>query len=151
MKKHLLLTSLLLSTTCFAVGLHTAHPNSYASHLARAKVLAAAPKQAITDLAKPVLVKKGQKTFSVTLKSNPTTGYRWYLARLPARLVKAKSYRFNPPTSQLVGAPGSSTWTFKLSKDARKAPRLIKLVFVYARSFDPKDMTVQKVMVFTGV
>ena len=52
--------------------------------------------------------------FSITLISNPTTGYQWRLSAQPdPAVVKSLGMKFEkPPEKGLLGAPGKETWTF---------------------------------------
>jgi inhibitor of cysteine peptidase len=58
-------------------------------------------------------VATGQE-FTVTLKSNPSTGYGWQLAT-PVDETKVKFLRsvFNAPKTDRVGAPGVELWIFE--------------------------------------
>ncbi|MDD4617233.1 MAG: protease inhibitor I42 family protein [Alphaproteobacteria bacterium] len=61
----------------------------------------------------PVSVTVGQ-TFSLSVKSNPTTGYQWQLARpLDQRVVRFVSKNYVPPESKLASAGGTDIWTFQ--------------------------------------
>jgi inhibitor of cysteine peptidase len=62
---------------------------------------------------KPLTVQAGRE-FSVTLDSNPTTGYKWDLAGPPdARFVRLVTNIYVRPDSKLMGAGGREVWTFK--------------------------------------
>lgn len=55
------------------------------------------------------------KEFTVTIESNPTTGYRWQLAKpLDEKVVKLVASRYDSPgRNGLVGTGGREAWTFK--------------------------------------
>lgn len=54
------------------------------------------------------------KTFNVTLDSNPTTGYRWQLAKpLDEAILKLVGSEYKKPATKLVGAGGKEVWVFK--------------------------------------
>jgi len=54
------------------------------------------------------------KTFTLTLDSNPTTGYRWQLANpVDEKHVKLISSEYHRPSTQLIGAGGKEIWNFK--------------------------------------
>lgn len=61
------------------------------------------------------LTETSGKQFSITLDSNPTTGYHWELVDLPnedvVKLV-GNAYR-GPEATKLLGAGGKEIWTFK--------------------------------------
>ena len=62
---------------------------------------------------KPIAVTVG-KEFKITLRSNPTTGYQWVLAKpLDEKLVKLLGSEYKQPDSRLVGAGGDMVWTFQ--------------------------------------
>ena len=85
MKLHVLLTTLFLASACSLVAAD----------------------------AKPITVQPG-KTFTLSLDSNPTTGYRWQLAKpLDEQHVKLITNEYQRPATRLMGAGGKETWTFK--------------------------------------
>ena len=52
--------------------------------------------------------------FTITLDSNPTTGYSWRLSsNLPEGIVKLLGSGYQPPANRLKGAGGKETWKFK--------------------------------------
>ena len=62
---------------------------------------------------KPLTVSKGTE-FTVTLASNPTTGYSWALAKpLDAKFLTLVTNVYVRPDSRLMGAGGKELWTFK--------------------------------------
>lgn len=63
--------------------------------------------------ADPIEVAVGSD-FSITLASNPTTGYRWELAEpLDETLIKLVDSEYKAPRTKLAGAGGREVWTFK--------------------------------------
>ena len=54
-------------------------------------------------------------TLTVTLASNPSTGFRWTAETQigDASVVQQTSHVSVGPTSPMVGAPGAETWTFR--------------------------------------
>ena len=59
-------------------------------------------------------VAAGQE-FTVTMESNPSTGYLWRLAQTPdPAVVKSLGMKFESPSRKgLIGAPGKEVWTFR--------------------------------------
>jgi len=57
-------------------------------------------------------------SFTVTLCSNPTTGFEWGEAEISDQtIVKQTANEFtSPEDTNLVGAPGSEEWTFQALK-----------------------------------
>ncbi len=69
--------------------------------------------EAFSDPAAPVAVREGQ-TFALTLRSNPTTGYIWQLAKpLNERIIRFTGNKYQGDISGLMGAGGREIWTFK--------------------------------------
>jgi len=69
------------------------------------------------DISKEVSVAVGD-SFTVTLCSNPTTGFQWESAQISDKTVLQQvDYEFVPPKAKDVeGAPGKEIWTFKALK-----------------------------------
>jgi predicted secreted protein len=79
-------------------------------------------------------------TFKVTLKSNPTTGFMWYLVKNNDKMIVPVSAKFSPPANKkMIGAPGSVTWTFRATPDAFAVPRKIIVQLLYARPWQPNS------------
>lgn len=85
---------------------------------------------------KPILLKNNDDTFSIVLKSNPTTGYSWFLSGFDADLISPKSHRYVPPANNMAGASGYEEWQFNVNQDSLKVPRLSKIEMIYARPWD---------------
>jgi inhibitor of cysteine peptidase len=85
-------------------------------HCVLAALLAAAGSLAApasAEDAQPLTVKPGRK-FTLTLESNPTTGYSWRLAKpVDEKLITLLTNEFVRPKSDLAGAPGAQVWKFK--------------------------------------
>ena len=70
----------------------------------------------ITSLPAKVTLKVGQKA-TLTLKTNVTTGTRWVIGAAPCctkdnkAIAKVSKGVYTAPTTTLVGAPGTTTWT----------------------------------------
>ena len=79
--------------------------------------------------------------FTVHLKSNPTTGYRWILQEYDSRFIQPTQHEFRSSDSKLIGAPGYEHWTFRVSQEAFSRPHHLVIRFVYRRpwqkSVDP--------------
>jgi inhibitor of cysteine peptidase len=53
-------------------------------------------------------------TLTITLESNPTTGFRWELARISeGDVMELTGNEFKGAENGLVGAGGKEVWTFK--------------------------------------
>jgi inhibitor of cysteine peptidase len=69
---------------------------------------------------------------SVTLEANPTTGYSWAIdGALPQQLEQAGEPAY-AAESDLVGAGGAETWTFRAASAGQGVLKL-----KYWRSFEP--------------
>ncbi len=91
-------------------------------------------KSVLTDPNKVVLVSKKSRTFSINLRSNPTTGYSWVLVdNYDQELIKPVSHKFHAPDSKLIGAPGYETFTFKIDNDGFRVPQKTQITFQYVR------------------
>ena len=67
-------------------------------------------------------------TFSVELKSNPTTGYRWQIADAPNDgVLTAAGDEFIGPDTDSCGAPGRQKLSFRAAAPGETA---LKLVYV---------------------
>ncbi|RUQ47010.1 peptidase inhibitor I42 [Corynebacterium pseudodiphtheriticum] len=77
---------------------------------------ASAPKQNVTvdsQSACPLQLKSGQ-TLTLTLPSNPTTGYRWATQDSAGGVLRALSPEvYSSAESGVIGGGGQSTWRFQ--------------------------------------
>jgi inhibitor of cysteine peptidase len=66
-----------------------------------------------SDPARPVSVRVGQ-TFTLKLRSNPTTGYVWALAEpLSEGIIRFIGREYSAEKTDRVGAGGAEIWTFR--------------------------------------
>lgn len=83
-------------------------------------------------------VRAGQE-FTITLDSNPTTGYQWQLGKpLDENIVKLVSSKYKGPVTSKPGAGGEEGWTFR-AEGTGKAEIALK----YVRPWE-KDMPAAK-------
>lgn len=83
----------------------------------------------------PAVEARCGETFSITLDSNPTTGYQWRLAgQFPARKLRLVKSSYRRPSGRLVGAGGREIWTFEALAAGRATLR-----FEYIRPWE-KDV-----------
>lgn len=94
-----------------------------------------------SDPQKPIIVSSGNKVFSIVLKSNPTTGYRWILKDYDFNFMKLINHKFiaPPETRGLSGAPGSEVWQFKVDAKAFIGSHVFKINFIYGRAWENLD------------
>jgi inhibitor of cysteine peptidase len=89
---------------------------------------------------KPLAVTSGQE-FNITLASNPTTGYKWDLAKpLDSKLVTLITNQFIRPDTRLVGAGGKEIWTFKAVGEGKTQIDL-KYIRPWEKDVDPARKT----------
>ncbi len=98
------------------------------------------------------LINAGQKTvirvsadqprFTIRLKSNPTTGYSWFLRDYDASLIQPIQHSFITEThTHLMGAPGYEQWTFRVLPHAFVASQPMTMRFVYMRPWEHENKT----------
>ncbi len=98
------------------------------------------PAQIYTDPAVPVHVRPGE-TFSISLASNPSTGYSWKMdfseEEKNLALLDSKHVAASEP---MPGAPGKQVYTFKALKAGQTKIRL-----VYGRPWAPSSADTREV------
>lgn len=88
-----------------------------------------------------IMVSPDKTQFVIQLKSNPATGYSWFLREYDNRLIMPVKYQFEAAKNKLVGSPGVAVWTFNVKKSAFVVPQQTVLRFVYARPWEGDDQT----------
>ena len=88
-----------------------------------------------------IIVKKGQE-FTVTLESNPGTGYQW-IPMFNTSIINLISHNFQPSTTKLMGSPGTDVFKFKAINFGTES-----LKMVYKRSWE-KEFVKEKVFVIS--
>lgn len=88
-----------------------------------------------------ITVKKDHD-FTISLESNPTTGYQWIPAFNPD-IINLVSHSFQPSSSRLMGTPGTEVFTFKAINHGTGS-----LKMVYKRSWE-KEPVKEKVFPIT--
>ena len=96
--------------------------------------------------AKPnISVDASHPQFTIQLKSNPTTGYSWFLREYNSRLITPLKHKFIAPTQKLIGAGGFEQWTFRVNAAGFTVPQQMTIRFVYARPWQGADNSTQVV------
>jgi len=98
---------------------------------------------------KAILVKKDNPQFTITLESNPTTGFSWFLSKYNRNLLEVVSQKHVAPSSRLIGAPGHEVWTFRVKDVGFKVPQVLKIRMIYARPWEKKTGNSTTFRVFT--
>lgn len=88
-----------------------------------------------------IIVSPKENTFTLKLKSNPSTGYLWFLRDYDLNLITPIKHVYEKPNSKMMGAPGMDIWTFEVKPSAFNFPRQTVLRMVYARPFSSENMT----------
>ena len=99
---------------------------------------------------KPISLTSIEPSFELRLPANPTTGYNWYLVRYDHRLVRVIRNHYEPPKSTLLGAGGTSVWTFRAVPEAFKVPYLTEVKLAYMRPFDLQSKEEKTVTILTS-
>jgi inhibitor of cysteine peptidase len=80
------------------------------------------------------------KSFTITLDSNPTTGYQWQVARqMDTGMVELIDSQYIAPKTDLVGAPGKEEWHFKAIKEGKAI-----ISFEYVRPWEKDELPGQQ-------
>lgn len=100
----------------------------------------ALPVNTYTDTEKSISVEKDTTRFIIKLSSNPTTGYSWFLQYYDKDILTPSGHNYKPDNPMLVGSGGVDEWSFAVSSQAFVVPRVTKLIFIYARPWNVKDV-----------
>lgn len=80
-----------------------------------------------------IVVTQDHPEFTLKLRSNPTTGYSWFLREYNSKLIAPVKHSYQPPDSKLIGAGGFDVWTFRVTRAAFLVPQQTALRMVYVR------------------
>lgn len=83
--------------------------------------------------------------FVLKLKSNPTTGYSWFLREYDSNLIMPVKHAFTKPDNDMPGAGGFETWTFKIKPVGFTVPQQTILRLIYARPWQGAEGSTQLV------
>jgi len=86
-----------------------------------------------------IQVTRQHPEFTIKLKSNPTTGYMWFLREYSTKMIKPLGHDFIAPEKKLIGASGYEAWTFKVNPEAFTVPQLLTVRMVYTRPWKSTD------------
>ena len=103
--------------------------------------------QVYTEKNTHIIVFSAKPTFTIKLKSNPTTGYSWVLQKSHARFITLIHHKFEPPQNKkLIGAPGYEVWKFRVLPGAFAARKQMRLRFKYIRPWEhPPQGEIRKI------
>jgi len=95
-----------------------------------------------------VITAKKQHTFNITLPSNPTTGYSWFLTDYNHQLLKPVNHQYVAPNNKLMGAGGFEIWTFNIQQEV-PVPQKTTVTFTYQRPWETNDAKTETFTVLT--
>lgn len=90
-----------------------------------------------------IAISPKQPEFTLRLKSNPTTGFSWFLREYDTNLITPIKHSFEKPTKTLMGAPGYELWTFKVKPAGFVMPQQTAIRLTYARPWESSDSATQ--------
>lgn len=91
-----------------------------------------------------IQVNKSEPAFVLTLDSNPTTGYSWFLGRYDSERIEPikKNYEISHP--KRAGSGGQEHWFFKLKSDTFVVPTILTIEMIYVRPWALHDIAKTK-------
>lgn len=106
-----------------------------------------AEKNMYTEDKTAIVVTPDQPQFTIKLKSNPTTGYSWFLRGYDSHFIQPVKHIFEPAVDKkLMGAPGYDYWTFRVKPEGFYVPLQTQIRLVYLRPWEATDQS--KIIVF---
>jgi inhibitor of cysteine peptidase len=94
-----------------------------------------------------IFITKNNAEFKLKLKSNPSTGFKWFLRDYNYQMITPVQHVFLSANN--IGANGFEVWTFHVKPQAFTVPRLMPLRFVYARPWQAENTTQLVFQVYT--
>ena len=99
-----------------------------------------------TEAKTAIVVTADKPEFVIKLKSNPTTGYSWFLRDYDNQLLQTEHHQFiAPPDKKIMGQPGFEVWTFKVKRAGFVVPHQTLIRLVYARPWDSENSSTQEI------
>lgn len=83
-----------------------------------------------------IRIDRSQPSFSLKLKSNPTTGYSWFLLNYDKGLIKPTGHEYIKPDSKMVGQGGYEIWSFEVLFSDLNGPKNTKILMEYKRPWE---------------
>lgn len=112
---------------------------SFVAFNVQAEVAKAPQASEFSDSNKAIMLNPAKTTFSLKLKSNPTTGYSWFLVDYNPAIIKPISHKFYRGSDKLLGAPGFELWKFAIRKKAFAVPQYTEIKLRYMRPWVVSD------------
>jgi inhibitor of cysteine peptidase len=90
------------------------------------------------------IISSDKPVFVIKLKSNPTTGYSWFLRESNPELFEAVKHQYEAPADKkLMGASGYELWTFRAKPAAFVVPQQTAIRFIYTRPWETAENATQ--------
>ncbi len=101
-------------------------------------------KEGRKETLKPDYAIKEGASFSITLSSNPSTGYSWQWANKKSiTIIDTSKWEYLATNNELIGSGGQEVWTFKGVKTG-----VDSIILKYARPWDTlSTVETKKIMV----
>jgi len=96
---------------------------------------------------KKFTLQENQDTFTVTLASNPTTGYQWTLENYDKNIFRLKGHKYAVSHPELIGSGGDIVFTFAIVK-AERYPDSSIITFKHSRRWEPQSASYKHVKVY---
>lgn len=90
-------------------------------------------KNTVTDPNKAIQVTKKSPIIVLKIKSNPSTGYSWFLVNYDSTLITPISREFVPSEEKKTGSPGYELWRFSVNPTAFNVPRMTDIILQYIK------------------
>jgi len=109
----------------------------------------------LTDIASPtpipssVVLASGTSSWTLSLPSNPTTGYQWQLVALPTNYIELVEHHYVPSDTRRIGAGNYEVWEFHITPAAYEGSRAFILKMHYARPWEKTDSDVKTILIIT--
>jgi inhibitor of cysteine peptidase len=92
-----------------------------------------------------IVVSPAKPQFEIKLKSNPTTGYSWFLREYNSELLTVVQHKYVTATDKkLMGAPGYETWIFQVKPAGFIVPQQTLIRMIYERPWESQETPTQQ-------
>jgi inhibitor of cysteine peptidase len=101
-----------------------------------------------TDAKPAIMLNQEKAEFVLKLKSNPATGFSWFLRDYDDRLMKPVKHRLiTSSDKKLIGEPSYELWTFRMKPNAFIVPQQTLIRLTYARPWVTDNNSTQVIFV----
>lgn len=99
-----------------------------------------------TENKQNIFIDASHPDFTIKLKSNPTTGFSWFLREYNPNLITPMQHSFIKPDEKLIGAPGYELWSFHVKSPAFTVPHQTLIRLVYTQPWQSNDTTATQLL-----